>query len=315
MMVTSPNSRYPQQHPDPQRPLIYSDFPGLTLLRRERSRDVYDLGDALLLVATDRWPLPGQWGANGFPGKGRLVNQLSALWFRRLRRWCANHLVSSTEKYFPPALARDLANHPRRCMLTYKTVPLPVRCVVRGYLAGPGWLEYRERGAICGQKLAAGLLESQRLPAPLFAPVLQAGPEAGEEQNIEFASLRKLVGGSLAGQMREASLQLYFQAWRLARERGVLIADTEFRFGLLRGTLTLIDDCLTQDTSRFWPLETYGCGNSLAAMDHHLLDGLEGATAGGSAAGAEGMLLKIGDRYREAFRRLAGARALAELQR
>lgn len=288
-------------------PLINSDCPGLTLLTRGKVQDVYDLGDALLLIATDRMSVAGVGIAQGFEGKGRLVNQLSAYWFRRLRASCPNHLISATPRFFPARINRLPEVLDGRAMLVWKTIPLPVRCVVRGYLAGEAWREYQESGAIGGNKLPAGMVQSQRLPAPLFAPTLKGG--AGEmSESLDFRSLQRLLGDSLADQLRDVSLSLYFRAWKSARERGVLIADTKFEFGLHDGKLMLIDQCLTPDTSRFWAQECYRSGGPVPTLGKQLLWEFSDFFRfyGDTPEVPEDILCRVGEKYREAYQRIVG---------
>lgn len=290
-------------------PLLKSNCHGLTLLNRGKVKDVYDLGDALLLISTDRISVAGVSIAEGFAGKGRLVNQLSAHWFRKLRGSCPNHLISATPRCFPGGIDRYPEVLDGRAMLVYKTLPLPVRCVVRGYLAGGAWREYQETGAICGNKLPAGMMQSQRLPAPIFAPTLKGG--AGElSDTVEFRSLQRLLGDSLADQLRDASLSLYFRAWKSARERGVLIADTKFEFGLHDGKLMLIDECLTPDNSRFWAVESYRPGGPIPALGKQLLAEFldPGGFPGTLPDLPQDLLCRIGEKYHEAYRRIVGKR-------
>jgi phosphoribosylaminoimidazole-succinocarboxamide synthase len=288
-------------------PLLLTSCPGLTLLRQGKDKDVYDLGDMLLMVSTDRLSAAGKSLGQGFKGKGKIVNQLSAHWFRKLRRVFPNHLVSANTRCFPESIRHYAETLDGRSMLVWKTTPLPVRCVVRGYLAGAGWREYKERGEICGTILPADLVESQRLPSPIFSPTVKGRP-GGVNENIDFSSLQRLLGNSLAEQLRETSLKLYFTAWKSARERGVLIADTKFEFGLHDGKLMLIDECLTPDTSRFWGLDSYRYGGPVPSMDKQLLiDYLETLYSPDYLLHLpDEMLSTIGEKYNEAYRRIIG---------
>jgi phosphoribosylaminoimidazole-succinocarboxamide synthase len=192
-------------------------------------------------------------------------------------------------------------------MLVWETTPLPIRCVVRGYLAGAGWREYREKGEICGVKLPAGLVESQRLPSPIFTPTTKGHPGEGNE-NIDFSSLQRLCGKALAEELREISLRLYFNAWMSAREQGVLIADTKFEFGLHDGKLMLIDECLTPDNSRFWALDSYRQGGPMPGMDKQfLIEHLEALDSSVNLPHLpEEILCKIAYKYQEAYSRIIG---------
>ncbi len=246
--------------------LLRSDVPGVPC-RRGKVRDVYDLGDRLVIVATDRisafdWILP-----TAIPGKGRLLTQLSLFWFDRLG--IPNHLVSADLKEIgQPFAGRGELNG--RTMLVRKAAVVPFECVVRGYLAGSGWTEYQRTGAICGVPLPAGLRESERLPEPIFTPATKA--ETGHDENVSFAAMANQIGNELAAHLRDRSLAVYRQASEHAAERGIILADTKFEWGLVNGEdgptstthhspLTthpiLIDEVLTPDSSRFWPADQY----------------------------------------------------------
>jgi phosphoribosylaminoimidazole-succinocarboxamide synthase len=294
-------------------PMLHTHCPGMTLMRRGKDKDIYDLGDMLLMVATDRLSARGKSLGQGVDGKGKIVNQLSAYWFRKLRKVFPNHLVSANPVCFPESIRNIAGIHAGRSMLVWKTTPLPVRCDVRGYLAGAGWREYQEKGEICGTKLPPGLEQSQRLPCPIFCPTVK-GKAGGMNENIDFRSLQHLLGNPLAEQLREASLRLYFTAWRSARERGVLIADTKFEFGLHDGRLLLIDECLTPDTSRFWAIDSYRYGWPMPSMDKQLLmDFLNTLHNPDNIPHLpEEMLSMIGDKYYEVYRRIVGKRAYSK---
>lgn len=286
-------------------PLTSTHLPGIALLKRGKDKDVYDLGDMLLMVATDRLSAGGKNLGEGIRGKGVIINRLSAYWFRKLRRVFPNHLVTADSNCFPAQLRAMDAELDGCSMLVWKTTPLPVRCVVRGYLAGAGWREYQEKGEICGNRLPPGLVESQRLPAPIFAPT-EKGQPGGRNANIEFEALKQLIGSTLAEQIRDVSLRLYFAAWQSARERGVLIADTKFEYGLHDGKLMLIDECLTPDTTRFWELERYRSGATMPSMDKQALVDFLDALADYDEATllSEELFCRIGKNYQEAYRRI-----------
>jgi phosphoribosylaminoimidazole-succinocarboxamide synthase len=291
--------------PNPDDVMIFTNIPDLTLLRRGKDKDVYDLGDMLLMVSTDRLSTLGKSLVQGFRGKGEIVNQLSAYWFRKLGRRFPNHLVSDNFRCFPESIRKNAEFLEGRSMLVWKTKPLPVRFVVRGYLAGSGWREYQEKREICGIKLPGGLQESQRLPHPVFAPTAKL-ENGGVYENVEFHSLQRLLGKPLAEQLRETSLGLYFSAWKRARERGVLIADTKFEFGFHDGKLMLIDECLTPDTSRLWSIDKYFYGGPMPSMDKQLLiDYLENLESPEDIEYIPEALLRIiGEKYSEAFTRI-----------
>jgi phosphoribosylaminoimidazole-succinocarboxamide synthase len=251
---------------------------GLGPRRQGKVRDIYDLGDSLLLVATDRVSAFDVVMAEPIPDKGRILTQLSAFWFRHLADLTPNHLLSLAPEEFPPACRpyRDLLQG--RTMLVRKCKPLPVECIVRGFLSGSGWAEYRQSGAIGGLPLPAGLVESQKLPEPIFTPSTKA--ELGiHDENISFAAMVDRIGSELAARVRDLSLALYRQAQAWAEPRGIIIADTKFEFGLADGhdgKLLLIDEVLTPDSSRFWPQEDYQPGGPQKSYDkQYLRDYLE----------------------------------------
>lgn len=281
----------------------------LVNMRRGKDKDIYDFGDLLLLVHADRISALGRSLPVEIAGKGRIVNQLSAFWFGKLRDICPNHLITVEESLFPACVREVAGDCEGRAMLVWKTMPLPIRCVVRGYLAGAGWREYLETGAICGNMLPSGLVESQRLPAPIFTPTTKGGAY-GKNESVSFKTFQEALGSTLAEQVRETSLRLYFNAWQRARERGVLIADTKFEFGLHDGKLMLIDECLTPDTSRFWPMDRYRQGGAMASMDKQILadylDTLESWEAAPQLP--EAMVTRLGEKYLETYRLIVGRR-------
>jgi phosphoribosylaminoimidazole-succinocarboxamide synthase len=238
-------------------------------VRRGKVRDVYDLGDRLLLVATDRisafdWVLP-----TGIPDKGRVLTQTSLFWFQQLRE--PHHLLAADVETIDLPAGVDRAPLAGRTMLVRKTEVVPIECVVRGYLSGSGWKEYRGSGSVCGLRLPAGLQESDPLPEPIFTPATKA--EAGaHDQNISFEQTVALIGAALAEQVREVALRLYREAAEYALGRGIVIADTKFEFGLDEsGTLTLMDEILTPDSSRFWPREGHAPGANPPSFDKQFL--------------------------------------------
>ena len=248
---------------------------GLGPRHQGKVRDIYDLGDRLLLVATDRVSAFDVVMNEPIPDKGRILTQLSAFWFRHLADLTPNHVISLKVDDFPPACAphRDLLQG--RTMLVKKCRPLPVECIVRGFLSGSGWVEYQKTGAIGGLALPAGLVESARLPEPVFTPSTKA--ELGtHDENISFAQMAATVGADLAAQVRDLSLALYRRAREWAEPRGIILADTKFEFGLADGALILIDEVLTPDSSRFWPQEDYQPGGPQKSYDkQYLRDYLE----------------------------------------
>ncbi len=256
-------------------PVMTTAFSDLGPRHQGKVRDIYDLGDNLLLVATDRISAFDVVMAEPIPDKGRILTQLSAFWFRHLADLTPNHLVSLKVEDFPPACRPYKEMLQGRTMLVRKCLPLPVECIVRGYLSGSGWAEYRQSGAIGGLSLPPGLVESQKLPAPIFTPSTKA--ELGtHDENISFESMAGRIGAELAAKVRDLSLAIYLRALAWAEPRGIIIADTKFEFGLANGELLLIDEVLTPDSSRFWPQEDYRSGGPQKSYDkQYLRDYLE----------------------------------------
>jgi phosphoribosylaminoimidazole-succinocarboxamide synthase len=236
------------------------------LFKRGKVRNVYDLGDKLLLVATDRisafdFVLPSL-----IPDKGKILTQLSKFWFDFTAYICPNHVLTTEFSEYPQPLQKYKDILDKRSMLVKKTKVVPIECVVRGYLAGSGWKEYKESGKTSGVKLPAGLKESDRLPNPIFAPATKA--EEGHDLNISFKEMKKIVGDDgLAQKIKKTSLKLYQKASLYALSKGIIIADTKFEFGLDKDDLILVDEIFTPDSSRFWPLQSYKPGKSQASLD------------------------------------------------
>ncbi|MBZ5701230.1 MAG: phosphoribosylaminoimidazolesuccinocarboxamide synthase [Acidobacteriia bacterium] len=289
-----------------QRVLRETRFPGLTPVARGKVRDIYDLGERLLIVATDRLSAFDVILPTGIPDKGRVLTQLSLFWFELLRDVIPNHVLSGTE--LPPpfdAFRGDLAG---RTMLVRKTQPLPIECVVRGYLSGSGWKDYQATGELCGIKLPAGLRESERLPEPVFTPSTKA--VTGHDENIPFAQAAALVGAPLAERVRAISLEIYRRAAAYAEPRGIILADTKFEFGLLGNELLWIDEALTPDSSRFWPAAQYRPGGAQPSFDkQYVRDYLERIGWNKQAPGPElpdEVVAGTRAKYREAYRILTG---------
>jgi phosphoribosylaminoimidazole-succinocarboxamide synthase len=251
-------------------PVFETNLPGLTLRGRGKVRDIYDLGDELLIVATDRISAYDVVMPTPIPDKGRVLTKISAFWFRALAEVVDNHLITVEVDEFPEQClpyAEELAG---RSMLVTKAEPLPVECIVRGYLSGSGWKDYKRQGSVCGIRLPAGLLESSSLDSPIFTPSTKA--ERGlHDENIDFATLGEKVGTNVAGKLRELSIALYENGAALAGQRGIIIADTKFEFGTIGGQLALIDEVLTPDSSRFWPADKYEPGRSQESFDKQYL--------------------------------------------
>jgi len=238
------------------------EFP---LARRGKVRDVYDLGEHLLIVATDRISAFDYVLGTGIPDKGKVLTRLSAFWFAKMADLVPHHLVSIDVSDFPAALSAHRAVLDGRSMLVRKTDPLPVECVARGYLSGSGWKDYRATGSVCGIALPAGLRESDRLPATIFTPATKA--ESGHDENISEAEAGRIVGTDRIARLRDLTLAIYARGVEHAAGCGIIIADTKFEFGMADGTLVLIDEVLTPDSSRFWPADAYAPGRSQASFD------------------------------------------------
>ncbi|MBI2941170.1 MAG: phosphoribosylaminoimidazolesuccinocarboxamide synthase [Chloroflexi bacterium] len=294
--------------------LAASNLPGVPLLFRGKVRDVYDLGDQLLLVATDRLSAFDVVLPTPIPAKGAVLTQLSAFWFAQTARLVPNHLISTEVADFPASL-RPFADQLRgRSMLVRRAQRVDVECVVRGYLAGSAWSEYRRSGTVCGEPLPPGLRESEQLPEPIFTPATKAA--TGHDENISFARLREMVGADLAERLRDVSLEIYRFAHAYARERGIILADTKMEFGLIAGTPSLIDELVTPDSSRFWPADRYVVGRSQPSFDKQFVrDWLE-ASGWNKEPPAPELPADVVDcttaKYREAYERLTGRAVLGD---
>ncbi len=240
-----------------------TEFPGLKLLGRGKVRDIYDLGDQLLIVATDRLSAFDVVLPTPIPDKGRVLTQLSLFWFDKLADVVPHHVVEA--RNFTGELAPYADSLAGRAMLVRRTEPAPIECVVRGYISGSGWKDYQKTGAICGIPLPAGLRESDRLPEPIFTPSTKA--TTGHDENISFDETVSRIGRPLAERLREVSLTLYRRAAEHAAARGIIIADTKFEFGLRGNELIWIDEALTPDSSRFWPADQYSPGKAQPSFD------------------------------------------------
>jgi phosphoribosylaminoimidazole-succinocarboxamide synthase len=287
--------------------VLQTEIPGLPV-RRGKVRDIYDLGDRVLLVSTDRisafdWVLP-----SGIPDKGRVLNQISAFWFGRLG--VTNQVITTDVNQMDLPAGTERSQFAGRSTLARKTQVVPIECVVRGYLAGSGWKEYRTRGTVCGHTLPAGLQESDRLPEPIFTPSTKA--ETGHDENITFEETAQRVGRALAEQLRDRSLAIFKQGSEYARQRGILIADTKFEWGLIGDQLILIDEVMTPDSSRFWPADAYQPGQGQPSFDKQFVrDWLE--TTGWDKnspppALPADVVAKTREKYVEAFERLTGGK-------
>jgi phosphoribosylaminoimidazole-succinocarboxamide synthase len=243
-----------------------SVIPGLKLLKSGKVREMYDLGDELLMVASDRISCFDVVLPTEIPDKGKILTALSAYWFKAMADIIPHHLITTDVGQFPPECRPHKALLEGRSMLVKRTDPAPVECIVRGYLLGSGWKEYQNTGKVCGIPLPAGLIEASRLDEPIFTPSTKA--EVGEHDiNIDFTKMVDMVGRKYAEQLRDSSLAIYKRARKIAEEKGIIIADTKFEFGMRDGKLILIDEVLTPDSSRFWPMEGYRPGSSPESFD------------------------------------------------
>ena len=250
--------------------ILKTDFPELKLVQRGKVRDIYDMGDTLLMVASDRISAYDVIMPEPVPDKGKILNQISLYWFDIMASLVPNHVISGDVAQFPQACqayAHDLRG---RAMLVRKAQTLPIECVVRGYISGSGWKSYQEDRSVCGIKLAEGLQESQKLAEPIFTPSTKE--EAGAHDiNIDFEEACRRIGTQAAEKVRDLSLAIYAQGARLALEKGIIIADTKFEFGIADGEIILIDEVLTPDSSRFWPRDDYRPGGSQKSFDKQYL--------------------------------------------
>ena len=283
------------------------DLPGIKKLRSGKVREVFDVGERLLFVATDRisdfdvlLPVP-------IPHKGAVLNQISAFWFKRFDE-IQNHLVTADFEKFPKNLQPFREQLAGRSMIIKKTKPLPVECVVRGYLAGSGWKEYQQSQSVCGIKLPAGLKLASQLPEPIFTPATKA--EEGHDENIDMKRCAQIIGEELADRVKALSLEIYSRGRDHAAQRGIIVADTKFEFGTVDGDLLLIDECLTPDSSRFWPKDQYAVGQSPPSFDKQFvrdyLETLDWDKTPPAPRLPKDVVEKTSAKYLEAFRRLTG---------
>jgi phosphoribosylaminoimidazole-succinocarboxamide synthase len=291
------------------KPVLKTDFPELRLSGRGKVRDIYDLGESLLIVTTDRISAFDVIMNEGIPDKGYVLNQISIYWFRRMEEIIPNHILATEVEDFPPECRRYADILEGRSMLVKKARPLPAECVVRGYLAGSGWKDYRATGAVCGIRLPEGLLESDRLPEPIFTPSTKAELGAHDE-NISFDEMVQLCGRDYAERMRDVTLKIYSRARDIADSKGIIIADTKFEYGVHDGEMIIIDECMTPDSSRFWPKDLYLPGGPQPSFDKQFLrDYLETLDWNKSAPAPhlpDEIIRKTSEKYLEALKRLTG---------
>ncbi len=283
------------------------ELPGIQKLRSGKVREVFDLGETLLFVATDRISAFDVILPDPIPYKGAVLNQISAFWFNRFDD-IKNHFVTADVEQFPKELQPFREQVAGRSMIVKKTKPLPVECVVRGYLAGSGWKEYEQSQSVCGIELPAGLKQASQLPEPIFTPATKAAE--GHDENIDMKRCAQILGEELADRVKALSLEIYLRGRDYAAERGIIVADTKFEFGTVDGDLLLIDECLTPDSSRFWPKDQYAVGQSPPSFDKQFvrdyLETLDWDKTPPAPRLPKDVIEKTSAKYLEAFRRLTG---------
>ena len=290
---------------------------GLNLMKQGKVRDIYDFGETLLIVVTDRISAFDVVMDDPIPDKGRILTQISAFWFKATDGIIANHMISTSAGAFPPECQPHREILEGRSMWVRKAAPLPVECIVRGYLAGSGLKEYRQTGAICGIGLPPGLWESERLPQPIFTPSTKAEGDA-HDINISFDQMVEIIGDNLSQQLHDVSLALYEKGREIAEQRGIIIADTKFEFGLIDDELVLIDELLTPDSSRFWPQDRYNPGIPQPSFDKQFLrDYLEGIQWNKKPPAPKlpaEIVNKTAQKYEQALKRLTADGAVKEVE-
>ena len=247
-----------------------SDFEGINLVKRGKVRDIYEIGDQLLIVASDRMSAFDVVMADPIPDKGKILTNISLFWFKQLESIVENHLISSNPGRYPENCQKYAKALEGRSMLVKKAKPLPVECIVRGYLSGSGWKDYLSNGSVCGISLPEGLKESQKLPKPIFTPSTKA-EDGMHDENITFEEAVKLMGEETSENVQQLSLRIYEFGRALAAEKGIIVADTKFEFGIKDDRLILIDEVLTPDSSRFWPMDSYSPGGPQKSFDKQFL--------------------------------------------
>jgi len=296
-------------------PLMEIELPGIPKVKRGKVREVFDLGDSFLFVATDRISAFDVILPTGIPRKGEALTRLSDFWFDRMADLTPNHRLAGPGDELPAKLRPFESQLAGRSMIVKKCRPLAIECVVRGYLAGSGWKEYQRSRTVCGIELPEGLVESSELPEPIFTPATKA--EEGHDENITFDQVAQIVGRETAETVRRLSLEIYREAREYARGRGIIIADTKFEFGLLNDQLILIDEVLTSDSSRFWPADRYEPGRSQPSFDKQFVrDYLESLDWAKQAPGPElptEIVDKTRAKYFEAYERLTGRKLDVEI--
>ena len=289
-------------------PLLQLELPGIKKLKSGKVREVFDLGEQLLFVATDRISAFDCIMPNGIPRKGEVLTQISYFWFNQTAELVPNHLAAKATDSLPSVLTSYAAQLAGRSMIVKKTNPLAIECVVRGYLCGSGWKDYKKTGAVCGIQLPVGLQDSSRLPQPIFTPATKA--ETGHDENISFEQACEITGREIAEKARDLSLKIYAFAADYALKRGIIIADTKFEFGLYNGSLILIDEVLTPDSSRFWPADQYQPGRAQPSFDKQFvrdyLETLSWNKQPPAPALPPEVVARTTEKYLEAYQKLTG---------
>jgi phosphoribosylaminoimidazole-succinocarboxamide synthase len=289
-------------------PLMHTELPGLRLKSRGKVRDIYEMGSALLIVSTDRISAFDHVLPNGIPEKGKVLNQITLFWMEKSKELVRNHLREHHAESFPEPLLQHAPMLHGRAVLVERLKMLPIECVVRGYLSGSGYKDYKKTGAVCGIKLPPGLREADRLPEPVFTPSTKA--ETGHDENISFDKAVQMVGGETVEAARDLSLKIYALGCRHAESRGIIIADTKFEFGHDAKGLVLADEVLTPDSSRFWPADSYKPGQPQASLDkQYVRDYLESIHWDKNPPAPklpDDIVAGTSQRYVEIFRRLSG---------
>jgi phosphoribosylaminoimidazole-succinocarboxamide synthase len=289
--------------------VLQTRIEGVAEPKRGKVRDIYDLGNRLLIVATDRLSAFDVVMANGIPNKGIVLTQISKFWFDFLKGDVEHHLISDDVRDFPKPFRGCVEQLRGRSMLVKKAEVLPVECVIRGYLAGSGWKEYKEAGAVCGQKLPRGLKQCEKLPELLFTPATKA--ERGQhDENISFEQCVDIIGEDAAGYVRDKSIEIFEKASRYAESRGIILADTKFEWGVAEGDIILIDEVLTPDSSRFWPADKYKAGRDQESFDkqfvRNYLESINFDKSGPGVELPEDIVTKTSAKYIEAYEKLTG---------
>ncbi len=288
--------------------LLKTGFTDLKLFRRGKVRDVYDLGDKLLIVSTDRISCFDVVLPCGIPYKGNVLTSISVFWFDFIKDVIAHHLITADIDRYPLELKKYRKDLAGRSMLVLKTRPLPVECVVRGYLSGSGWKEYKQKQSVCGIKLPAGLKESDKLSEPIFTPSTKA--DVGHDENVNQKYIENLLGRDMAEDLKKVSIEIYRRASEYALQKGIIIADTKFEFGIHNNQMIIIDEALTPDSSRFWPLEDYRPGQAQPSFDKQFvrdyLETLDWDKSPPAPALPKEIISRTTEKYLDAYRKLTG---------